>query len=188
MSGQLLSERTLSGTYYALFDALGSTIGLTDGSGNLVSTWTYDPWGNVLSRTGTVRTPFLFDGTYFDDATGLYKMGARYYDPTLGRWTQPDPVRGELTNPQALNLYAFVGNNPVNLTDRSGYFWILVLAIVWIVIRVLSFVCVAYGFARYFGWINGRWTTWTDFVCLVVAAVTVTRWVAVWQRVWRWIW
>lgn len=51
--GQLVSERTQSGTYYYLFDGLGSGIGLTDSSGNLVNTYQYDPYGNVASQRGT---------------------------------------------------------------------------------------------------------------------------------------
>jgi RHS repeat-associated protein len=121
--GQLLSERSSSGTNYVLFDALGSTIGLTDGSGGLVASWTYDPWGNVLAKTGTATTPVLFQGSYLDQSTGLYKMGMRYYDPNIARWTQLDPVFGNLAQPDTLNRYAFVRNNPVNLEDPTGAFW-----------------------------------------------------------------
>jgi RHS repeat-associated protein len=127
-TGQLLSERGTSGTSYVLFDALGSTTGLTDASGNLVSTWTYDPWGNVLSQSGVVATPFLFGGTYLDQATGLYKMGARYYDPSIGRWTQPDAILGTVEHPTTLNRYLYANADPVDLSDPSGYWcnWFLV--------------------------------------------------------------
>jgi RHS repeat-associated protein len=186
-AGQLLSERSPTGTSYVIFDALGSTIGLTDSSGNLSATWAYDPWGNVSSKTGSASTPFLFQGAYLDASTGLYKMGARFYDPTLGRWTQPDPVRGEPTSPETLNLYAFVGDNPVNLTDRSGYFWVLVFAIIWMLIRITTVVCLFYTWGRAFGWINGQWTSWMDWICIVVGTLTFTRWVQGGRWIWKWI-
>jgi RHS repeat-associated protein len=120
--GQLLSERSSTGTNYFLFDALGSTLGLADSAGALVASWRYDPWGNVLSKTGSATTPVLFQGAYLDASTALYKMGARYYEPSIGRWTQPDPLRGDLASPTTLNRYAFVENIPTGLTDPSGYY------------------------------------------------------------------
>ena len=52
---------------------------------------------------------------------GLYYYGARYYDPTLGRFIQPDSIVPEPGNPQSLNRYAYVNNNPLRYTDPSGY-------------------------------------------------------------------
>ncbi|MFF7360761.1 RHS repeat-associated core domain-containing protein, partial [Streptomyces sp. NPDC008125] len=52
----------------------------------------------------------------YTDPTGLYKMGARYYDPTLGRFTQPDPS-GQETNP-----YLYAEGDPINRTDPSGLY------------------------------------------------------------------
>ena len=122
-SGQLVSERTPGGTYYYLFDGLGSVVGLTDSTGNLVNTYQYDPYGNVTSQTGTVANPWLFASAYFDSATGLYKMGARYYDPTAGRWTQLDPKPGSGVSPNTLDGYAYVANDPIILVDLFGYSW-----------------------------------------------------------------
>lgn len=62
--------------------------------------------------------PWRYAGQYEDTTTGLYKMGARYYQPELGRWTQPDP------SGLAGNAYAYVGGNPVNFVDPSGLFGI----------------------------------------------------------------
>lgn len=61
-----------------------------------------------------VTTETRYTGQYQDTTTGLYKMGARYYQPELGRWTQRDP------SGQEANAYAYVGGNPVNFTDRTG--------------------------------------------------------------------
>ncbi len=95
-------------------------VGLTDSNGTLVSTYQYDPYGNLTSSSGTVANPWRFAGGYYDSGTGLYKFGTCYYDPTLGRWSQQDPLSGKLTDPNSLNRYLYVGDNPVNLTDLSG--------------------------------------------------------------------
>ncbi len=50
------------------------------------------------------------------DATGLYYYGARYYDPALGRFTTPDSIVQNLYDPQMLNRYAYVRNNPSCVT------------------------------------------------------------------------
>ena len=52
--------------------------------------------------------------------TGLYKFGIRYYDPTLGRWTQQDPLGGSLFDPSTGNRYAYTNDDPTNLTDPTG--------------------------------------------------------------------
>ncbi len=119
-SGTLLAERTPSGSYYLISDTLGSTIALTDAQGALVSTWAYDPWGEVISSTGSATTSFLFAGGFLDQPTGLYKMGTRYYDPIVGRWTQTDPEPGCLRDPLSLNRFAYVDDDPANETDPSG--------------------------------------------------------------------
>jgi len=91
--------------------------------GTLVSTYQYDPYGNLLSSTGSVANPWRFAGGYFDSSTGLYKFGTRYYNPGFGRWSQQDPVRGQLNDPTSLNRYLYAGDDPVNVTDPSGRDW-----------------------------------------------------------------
>jgi RHS repeat-associated protein len=61
-------------------------------------------------------TGFGYDGYRYDPETGLYHTGARYYDPRLGRFLQPDPI-GQAGG---VNLYAYVGNDPLNAVDPSG--------------------------------------------------------------------
>jgi len=86
----------------------------------LVSTYAYDPYGNLTSSTGSVANPWRFAAGYFDSSTGLYKYGTRYYNPGFGRWSQQDPVRGQLNDPTSLNRYVYAGDDPVNFTDPSG--------------------------------------------------------------------
>lgn len=91
--------------YYYLTDALGSVIALADEAGTKVNTYAYSPRG-VTRTTGTtekvgVSQPYRFAGGH-QDPTGLYHLAARYYDPNIGRFTQPDPS-GQEKNPY---LYA----------------------------------------------------------------------------------
>ncbi len=112
--GGLVSQRLGTGSAYYLFDGLGSVTGLTDASANPVASYRYDPYGNDIATTATVANPFRYAGGQLDAATGLTKFGARYYDPTTGRFTQQDP------SGQEANAYAYVGGNPVNRVDPSG--------------------------------------------------------------------
>jgi RHS repeat-associated protein len=92
--GTLIDQRTSGGgRNYYLFDALGSVTALTDSTGAVAATYSYDPWG-VTTATGTAAAgnPFRYTGAFYDTATSLYKMGARYYNPLHARWSQPDPV------------------------------------------------------------------------------------------------
>ena len=93
---------------------------MMDSSGNLVDSYVYDPFGNLFEQNETVANPWQYASGYLDSTTGLYHFGARYYNPTLGRWTQQDPVAPNLASPDTLNRYLYVSDSPVNFTDPSG--------------------------------------------------------------------
>ncbi|MEU1049405.1 RHS repeat-associated core domain-containing protein [Streptomyces sp. NPDC005897] len=115
-AGTLNSMTTGGKSYYYLTDATGNVLGLTDSTGKRTHTYAYGPTG--LPRTTpseAVPQPYRYAGSYADP-TGLYKMGHRYYDPTLGRFTQPDPS-GQEENP-----YLYAEGDPVNRTDPTGLF------------------------------------------------------------------
>lgn len=107
-------------TYFYLYDRLGSVIGLSDGQGNLVANYRYDPWGNVLEEQGQIENPFRFTGREWDAESGLYFYRARYYDPVVGRFISQDSHPGSPIDLQSLNQYIYVGNNPVKLVDPLG--------------------------------------------------------------------
>jgi len=108
--------------YYVHQDHLGSTVALSDAAGGEVGRVQYDPYGEVLTSTLPVTlTDRLFTGQRLDSSSGLYYYNARYYDPHLGRFVSADTLVPEAGNPQDLNRYAYVRDNPLRYTDPSGY-------------------------------------------------------------------
>ncbi|MGW6648538.1 hypothetical protein AMK23_09685 [Streptomyces sp. CB02130] len=113
-SGTLVAMRSGGSSQYYLTDAQNSVIGLVDASGKRTATYSYGPYGETRTSTGT-NQPFRYTSTYLDPS-GLYKMGARYYDPNLGRFTQADPS-GQEQNP-----YLYAAGDPVNRIDPTGLY------------------------------------------------------------------
>jgi RHS repeat-associated protein len=105
------------GIRFMLKDHIGSVRGTLDGAGNFLSWVDYDAFGNLVGTppVGLERTRYA--GRYYYDELGLYENRMRFYDPNLGRFTAPDPIHIEGGD---LNLYAYVGNNPLLYTDPQG--------------------------------------------------------------------
>ncbi|MFE2053892.1 RHS repeat-associated core domain-containing protein [Streptomyces sp. NPDC059459] len=108
-----ISSRT--GGHAELYDDWGkSYCYLTDATGKRTHTYAYGPTGLPRGTTAeAVPQSYRYAGAYADP-TGLYKMGHRYYDPTLGRFTQPDP------SGQEENAHLYAGGDPINRVDPSG--------------------------------------------------------------------
>lgn len=83
----------------------------------------YDPWGVISRSEGNADLTRRFTGQKLDLESGLMYYGGRYYDPLLGRFESPDPFVPAPGNPQSLNRYAYVLNNPAGFVDPSGHFW-----------------------------------------------------------------
>ena len=110
---------TNAGTYFYCYDGNGNVAALVSAtSGAIAAQYEYGPFGEVIRATGPMAkvNPFMFSTKFYDWETGLYYYGARYYNPSTGRWPSRDPIeeRG------GKNLYAFVGNAPLNMVDTNG--------------------------------------------------------------------
>lgn len=116
MNGELLSENRSGTKRDHVPDPLGSTEALLDSSQTKTDTFTYWPYGEVKTRTGTNTTPFQYVGTrgYFQDSSTKAYVRARYLDVQKGRWLTRDPLFS------LLSPYEYSGNSPLVMFDPSG--------------------------------------------------------------------
>ncbi len=110
--------------YYYYTDQIGSVRRITTQTGTPCYNADFTPYGQEIYDGATsCQQNYKFAGYERDSETGLDYAFARYYNSRLGRFTSPDPLAGGIGNPQSLNRYAYVLNNPVNLLaqpDKSG--------------------------------------------------------------------
>ena len=107
-------EKPTVTNYYYLYNGHGDVTQVVDQNGNIVNSYTYDEWGNILSKQEQMSNPLKYAGEYYDEESGLYYLRARYYDPTIGRFISMNSYEGEITNPLSLNLYTYVENDPLS--------------------------------------------------------------------------
>lgn len=100
-------------------DHLGSSSFITNLEGEVVQHIEYVPFGEVFieERNNVWNTPYLFNAKEFDEETGMYYYGARYYEPRISLWMTTDPLEEEYPN---IITYGFCHNNPVVLVDPDG--------------------------------------------------------------------
>ena len=120
-------------TYYYVTNLQGDVMGLVDTSGTSVASYTYDPYGKVLTATGALaeKNPLRYRGYYYDSESSLYYLQSRYYDPATRRFVNADSYSSTGQGLIGHNMFAYCGNDPINKEDRNGKFWnILVGAVV----------------------------------------------------------
>ncbi len=114
-------------TLYYHQDHLGGTNVTVDVNGVKKEVAEYLPFGGFSRHdkygSSSEVAWFYFTGKKLDDETGLYYYGARYYDPSLGRFITADTIVQAPDNPQTLNRYSYANNNPVNNIDPTGHSW-----------------------------------------------------------------
>ena len=105
--------------FYYHPDHLGSSSYITNLDGEVVQHIEYVPFGEVFveERNNIWNTPYLFNAKEFDEETGLYYYGARYYDPRVSLWISTDPMEDKFPS---VSSYTYVLNNPLNILDPNG--------------------------------------------------------------------
>ena len=100
-------------------DHLGSSSFITNLEGEVVQHIEYVPFGEVFieERNNVWNTPYLFNAKEFDEETGMYYYGARYYEPRLSLWMSTDPLEEDYYN---VSTYCYVFNNPLRFIDPTG--------------------------------------------------------------------
>ena len=108
--------------FYYHPDHLGSSSYITNLDGEVAQHIEYVPFGEVFieERNNTWNTPYLFNAKEFDEETGLYYYGARYYEPRLSLWMSTDPLQEKYPN---INTYCYTINNPIIFIDPDGKDW-----------------------------------------------------------------
>lgn len=119
-------------TYYYLKNLQGDIVGIIDAENNLIASYTYDSWGNIISIKGgnglditeenhiALKNPFRYRSYYYDSDTKLYYLNSRYYNPKWGRFINADGIINAECRMNGYNLYTYVLNNPIKYADKSG--------------------------------------------------------------------
>ena len=107
--------------FYYHTDHLGSSSYITNLDGEVVQHIEYVPFGEVFieERNNIWNTPYLFNAKEFDEETGLYYYGARYYDPRLSLWISTDALKEKTPN---ISPYVYTENSPITYIDPDGNF------------------------------------------------------------------
>ena len=124
--GMLVNDNGTESYYYYLFNLQGDIVGIMDSTGTTVVEYTYDAWGQLLSTTGTLadtigqKNPLRYRGYYYDTETGFYYLQSRYYDPEVQRFINADGYVSTGQGISGYNMFAYCGNNPINMADPTG--------------------------------------------------------------------
>ncbi len=114
--GGLLSMQQSGAKYYYHYDGRGNVTAVTDSQQQVVAQYLYDEYGQVNNQSATLDQPFKFSTKRYDSATGMIYFGYRYYIPEIQKWLTRDPI-GENGG---MNLYGYVGSNPIGRIDPYG--------------------------------------------------------------------
>jgi len=110
--------------FYYHPDHLGSSSYITNLDGEVSQHIEYVPFGEVFieERNNTWNTPYLFNAKEFDEETGMYYYGARYYEPRVSLWISTDPMQAKYPH---ISTYCYANNNPIKFIDIDGCDWFI---------------------------------------------------------------
>ena len=125
-SGQPYALNYNGTVYYYITNLQGDVMSIVNASGAVVVNYKYDPYGNILSITGTLSdtlgevNPLRYRGYVYDQECNLYYLQSRYYDPSIGRFLNADAYTSTGQGIVGNNMFAYCLNNPVNYLDSTG--------------------------------------------------------------------
>lgn len=109
-------------TQFFLYDQPGKSVSyLVDKNQRIAESYSYSAFG-IRNKESSINNSYGYVGEECDEETGLIYLRNRYYDPEIGRFISPDFILGILGDPQTLNAYVYVKNNPINYIDPSGLY------------------------------------------------------------------
>ena len=116
--------------YYYIKNAQNDVIAIANSSGNVITSYTYDSWGKLISITGNYiigyQNPIRYRSYYYDNESGMYYLQSRYYNPEIGRFINVDSVVSDVgSNVLGYNMFAYCFNNPINMEDPNGNWAVL---------------------------------------------------------------
>ena len=128
-AGSVIGLRYNGNDYFFRRTVQGDIIAILNTSGEVVVTYEYDPWGNILSTSGSMAAtlgadnPFRYRGYYYDNESGFYYLQSRYYDPVTGRFLNADDTAylGVTETTSGYNLFSYCNSNPVYYKDSFGF-------------------------------------------------------------------
>ena len=116
----LISRKTDSDTVFYLYNGHADVTALIGESGNIMASYRYDAFGNIIEHIG-IDSNITYAGYQYDKETDLYYLNARYYDSKIVRFMTEDTYTGEEDDPLSLNLYTYCHNEPVMYDDPTGH-------------------------------------------------------------------
>ena len=123
-NNQPLAMKYNNTLYYYVLNAQGDVVRIVNSSRSVVASYTYDPWGKIISSSGTLAdiNPLRYRGYYYDSETGFYYLQSRYYDPEIGRFINADSYAStDIVGLLSTNMFSYCENDPINRSDHSGH-------------------------------------------------------------------
>ena len=117
--GSLDGEDTSDTAFYH-YDSLGTTRNLSNDNAEVSDSYFYEAFGELLESDGTTDNNYLYTGEQYDGELDNYYLRARYYNQSVGRFTQQDTYQGRMPEPETLHKYMYTHADPINNIDPSG--------------------------------------------------------------------